>query len=424
MNIKSFLLDNKSVKQTILKNTFWLILAGGASQGLSFLLTILIAHCLGVEKYGIFSFVFAFVTLFAVVADFGLSTLTIRDVARDKSLARKYIDNIAIIKLILGLVTFGLIVVVIQFLGKSTEVKTLVYLAGIWVIIQSFTQFFRSIFRAFEKMQYEALSKIVYSVLLFSIAGFILWKNLRIKLLIISYIIAALSAFIFTLILVRKNFAKFWGEIDFGFWKKSLKESWPLGIAGITVMLFNHIDKVMLGIMDSDKAVGLYNASYVILEIAISIAIILAQSFFPGLSNLYKSSKQRYYELAKKARKIFYIVSLAIFLIFSLFSHQIIIFLYGSKFYNSILALQILSFTIFPVFINNLYGNLLIIKRKQKIYLYGTLGGLFLNILLNLILIPKYSLYGASFATIVSELFPSILFIYSLQFPNKERLSD
>ncbi|MCD6471069.1 oligosaccharide flippase family protein, partial [bacterium] len=210
MNLKSLLLENKSVKQTIFKNTFWLMFAEGISKGLMFFLTILIARYLGAAGYGKFSFAFAFVSLFAVIADFGLSTLTIREVARDKSLARKYIDNIAVIKLILGIITFVLIVTVIQFLGKTPEVKSLVYLAGIWVIIQSFTQFFQSIFRAFEKMQYEALSKIIYSLCLFLIAGFILWQSLGIKLLVSSYIAVAIIAFVFTLILVRKKFTKFW----------------------------------------------------------------------------------------------------------------------------------------------------------------------------------------------------------------------
>ncbi len=135
-----------------------------------FFLTTLIARYLGAAGYGKFSFVFAFVALFAVLADFSLSTLAIREVARNKKLARKYIDNIAVIKLILGIITFALIIIVIQFLEKTPEVKTLVYLVGIWVVIQRFTQFFQSIFRAFEKMQYEAFSKIIYSTALFCIA--------------------------------------------------------------------------------------------------------------------------------------------------------------------------------------------------------------------------------------------------------------
>ena len=404
IDIKSLLFENKGTKQTIFKNTFWLMLAEGISKGLMFFLTILIARYLGAAGYGKFSFAFTFVALFAVIADFGLSTLTIREVARDKSLARKYIDNIAVIKLILGIITFVLIITVIQFLGKTPEIKSLVYLTGIWVVIQSFTQFFQSIFRAFEKMQYEALSKIAYSILLFLIAGSILWKNLGIKLLISSYIVAGLIAFVLTLILVQKNFTKFWAEIDFGFWKELLKEAWPFALFGVFAIIYFQIDIIMLSLMRTDLEVGLYSAVFRLVTILLILPGIIISAVFPNLSILYNKNTSLFKRLSKNVLNKFVVLGTSFTIILIIFSKQIIYLIYGLEYLKAAIPLQIIALILPFRFANYLFGNTLSAMNKQRVRLYSSLACAVFNILTNLIFIPILGIVGAAITTLFTEL--------------------
>lgn len=404
MNLKSFLLENKGVKQTILKNTFWLFTAAGISNGLMFFLTILIARYLGAVGFGKFSFAFAFVALFAVIADFGLSTLTIREVARNKKLARKYINNIAVMKLILGIITFALIIIVIQFLGKRPEVKTLVYLAGIFIIIQSFTGFFRSIFRAFEKMQYEALSKIVYSLLLFSIAGFILWQKLGIKLLVSSYIAAASLAFVLTLFLVRKKFTKFWAEIDFGFWKSLLKEAWPFALFGVFAIIYFQIDIIMLSLMRTDLEVGLYSAVFRLVTALLILPGLIISVIFPKLSILYGKKRDSFKKLSKNVLNKFVIFGTLFAIILFIFSKQIICVVYGSGYLKAAIPLQIIALILPFRFANYLFGNALAAMNKQRVRVYSSLSCALFNILTNLIFIPIFGITGAAITTLLTEL--------------------
>ena len=97
MNIKSLLFDNKTIKQTIFKNTFWLGVAEVVQKGVGFLIVVWLARHFGPATYGQWAFALSFVALFAVLADFGFSTLTVREVARDKLKTAQYINNIVII---------------------------------------------------------------------------------------------------------------------------------------------------------------------------------------------------------------------------------------------------------------------------------------------------------------------------------------
>ena len=95
--------------------------------------------------------------LFYVLSDFGFNSLTIREVARDKSKTGQYIYNISAIKLVLGLVSLVLIILVMRILGKGAGLVNLAYFLAIYMVIDNFGNFFRSVFRAHQEMQYETI---------------------------------------------------------------------------------------------------------------------------------------------------------------------------------------------------------------------------------------------------------------------------
>jgi O-antigen/teichoic acid export membrane protein len=86
----------------------------------------------------------------------GLSTLTVREVARDKSLASKYLGNIAVMKIFLVITTFGLIALTINLLGYPEQAIKIVYLVALSVVFGVFSGMLNSIFQAYEEMEYQS----------------------------------------------------------------------------------------------------------------------------------------------------------------------------------------------------------------------------------------------------------------------------
>ena len=84
---------------------------------------------------------------------------------------------------------------------------------------------------------------------------------------------------------------------------------------------------------------------------------------------------------------------------------KLVMLIYKYKYTNSIFALQILIWTIIPLFINYMLGAIMIAIHKEKEGVYILFANAITNILLNLILIPKFSLYGAAIATVLTEIF-------------------
>lgn len=411
-NFKSLFFENTGIRQTIFKNTFWLACSELITKGLIFVLTILIVRYLGIEIFGKFSFAFAFVAFFSVFADCGLITLTTREVAKNTILAKKYIDNIIVIKFILGIVAFGALALSLQFLDKSPDVKQLVLLAGIWIIVYSFTQFFQSIFRGFEQMEYEALSKVIYSFSLCAIILYLMFLGAKVDYLVVGYIAAALIGFIFTLFLVIKRFAKFWVEVDFSFWKYLFKEAWPFAVFIIFAVIYFQIAMVMLSIIKTDRDVGLYSVAFNSVVIFLILAEIITGSALPTLSKI-ASQKGLFRDLTKKLITVLIIIS-SLLTAFLFFGSEIFIkLIYGKEFIEAVPAFKIMVLILPFRFMNYLFGVSLIAANLQKSRLNAAIICAFFNVLINLMLIPRFGFIGAAVATLATEIILFFLYFFS-----------
>ena len=153
--------------QRIAKNTATLFISQVLTYLITFFFTIYIARYLGAEGFGVLSFAIAFSGIFTIIADLGLSTLIVREISRNKNLAKKYIGNFLSVKIILSLFTFGLIVLFINLIGYPHQIVTVVYLIALSSILNSLFGIFYSFFQSYEILEYQSIGQIFNSVLMF-----------------------------------------------------------------------------------------------------------------------------------------------------------------------------------------------------------------------------------------------------------------
>jgi O-antigen/teichoic acid export membrane protein len=400
--------------QRIAKNTGVLLSSQITSYILGFFYVMYTVRYLGAEGFGILSFALAFTGILGVFADLGLSTLTVREVARDKSLTGKYLGNIAVIKVILVVITYGLIALTINLLGYPELTIKVVYLMALSVVFNSFTSMFYSIFQAYEKMEYRSLGQILNSVLL--LLGTLIAVNQGFSVAWFAFV----YFFVSFLILVYTFFVCIWKfitpkiEINLRFWKPTVKEALPFFLSAVVDIIAFRIDIVMLSMMKGDRVAGWYSAAYRLMEVLLFIPAAFAGSIYPVLSNSYVSS-QNFLKLAyKKSFHYLFIIGIPIAIGTTLLADKIILFIYKGDFVYSIITLQILIWTIPIIFLTYMSGTILASINRQIIALKINFLCMILNIVINLILIPRYSLVGASIATVITSLLALILCYYFL----------
>ena len=189
---------------------------------------------------------------------------------------------------------------------------------------------------------------------------------------------------------------------DFRRAQELLKECWPLILSATMVSVYIGIDKVMLGQMVGDEAVGLYSAAVRISEIWYFIPMIIATSVFPSFIKskemgelIYQDRIQKYYDLNAV---LAYIVAIPA----SLFAPFIISTLYGDSYAGAETIFSVHIWACVFVFTGVARGQYLINEGLIKFSFCCTLIGAVSNIGLNLILIPKFQGVGAAIATVVS----------------------
>ncbi len=401
-----------NVSQRVLKNTSILTVSQIISFIFIFFYTIYIARYLGAGGFGILSFAIAVSGIFSILADLGLSILTVREVARDKSLAQKYLGNAIIIKIILAVISFSLIVLVINLLNYPHETVTVVYFVALSTILNSFFGLFYSIFQAHEKMEFQSIGQILNSILMFSGVIIAIKVGLDVVGFSFIYVLSSFITLIFVLIVYVWKFSLPVIEIDTIFWKRILKEALPFGLAGIFVTIYYWIDSVMLSIMVGNEIVGWYNAAYRFIYIFLSFHTIFIISIFPVLSSFYKTSKESLKFAYERSFKYMLIITVPIAVFVTILANKIIFLIFGPSYIPSVIALQILIWTIVFMFVNGLSGNFLGSINKQPIVTKITAIGAITNIILNILLIPKFSYIGSSFATVITELVIMPILIY------------
>ena len=107
-----------------------------------------------------------------------------------------------------------------------------------------------------------------------------------------------------------------------------------------------------------------------------------------------------------KLPRLIYFIGYSIFvgIIFYLLADYFIIFIYGEDFQSSVAVLRYLSFALILLVLNRLYNYTLLAMKQNSYYFKITFFGMCINLILNYILILKYGVLGAVFATIATEM--------------------
>lgn len=393
----------------IARNSGFLFVGDAASSLMGILLIVLLARNLGAAELGKYSFAISFTSLFLVLADMGLSVITIREIARSPGMSGEYLTTVSIIKLALSAVMLGVIAAGVHLLGYPKDTITLVYIFGAINALGSFTVFLRSIFRAFEQMKYDALTRVAERLLVVATALIVLVQSRDLKMVALAMLMTQTAGFLLTLLVCLKKFARPRLAFDYRFALGLLLAASPLALATILDNVILQTDTVMLSKMKGDAVVGLYSAAYRPVQGMLFLPTIFVYSIFPVLSRLHVTDRQNLGVLYRRSLKFMVTLSLPFGLGTTVIADRLILLLYGDGFAGSVIALRILAWTVSLFFITTFTGHVLVSTNRQGVAMRISAIGALLNVVLNFALIPTLDYAGAAIASVISQVVVFVL---------------
>lgn len=399
--------------QKVAKNTSYYTIALIIQKIISFGYFSYLAVQIGAENLGKYTFALSFTTIFAVLIDLGLASVVTREVAKYKERAGEYLTAVLAVKIPLSLLTYLIVVGLINLMGNPAITRQLIYLSGIIMIIDSFTLTFYSIFRGFHNLKVESLGTIVFQILVAGSGIMLVQITHDVRILILAVLFGSAFNLIYSLILlIGKLKIKLSLKPDKTLFKSLMIITIPFALAGIFTRVYGYIDSVFLHQFVSDQAVGHYSIPYKITFALQFIPLAFVAALYPAFATFFNDSKERLKQTFQKS--FIYLSMIAVPITFGIASlaDKVILHIYSEAYLASITPLRILIAGLPFLFINFPLGALLNACNRQTRNTVNIGIIMVINVVLNLILIPKYSVIGAAASSTFSTILMFLLQLY------------
>lgn len=399
------------------KNTGWMFFGQVFYLLLSFFIGAWIARYLGPEKYGIVSYVVAFVGLFTFVSSLGVDGVLRRELVDKPEKKNELLGTGFRLKLIGATVAFFLVVLAsIIFASDNILVQVLIIIFSLNFFLQTpfiIGNFFYARVKAKQPIQAQIFAALISSVLkvvlIFS-GGGIIW-------LIGIYVLDAIWSSIFLVYFYKREGYRIraW-KYDKMIAKSLWKDSWPLMLSAAAATIYMRIDQVMVGQILGEMAVGIYAAGVKISEVFYFIPGVIAGSLFPAIVNARKTNIDVYFKRLKSLYLLLGILAFVIAIPISIFAEPLINLVFGSEYLASAPVLRLYVWSSVGLFLGSGVGSQLMVENRTRAIFGVNLVAMVVNVGLNLYLIPRLGLIGAAVATLLSySIIPLWLFLFGWQ---------
>lgn len=385
-----------------------------------------ISRVLEADGVGKITFLTSIVSYFVLFSQLGIPTYGIRACARvrdDREKLTKTVQELFFINSIMTVLSYIALFLIYNSVERLREDSLLFLILSTAILLNQFGM--EWLYKSLEKYTYITTLSITFRAL----AIILMFIFVREKSDYVIYgaitVFAASMSNILNFINIRKyvDFYKIKSAYSI---RKHIRPIMVFFALSCATTIYTNLDMVMLGFVHDDTAVGYYNAAVRLKVILMSVVTSLGVVLLPRLSYyIQNGDRDKFLEISIKAFHFILLISLPLSVYFILQSENIINFLAGSGYNESVLPMQIILPTVILIGITNLFGiQILVPLGKEKLVLYSVFVGVVINLILNIFLIPKYSYVGTAISNLIAEIGVLVVQIYFVRDMIKDMIKN
>lgn len=403
-----------NLSKRVAKNTLIQIIGKILSTILGLFSLALITRYLGQAGFGDYTTIINYLTIFAMVADLGLTLVTVQLISgtEDKQEEDYSLKNLFTFRLV-SIVAFLIISLVISlFLPYSREIKYGILISSPYFIFPALTQIIVGLLQKRLKMGKAVIAELVSRLVLILGVIFVWQQGAGLNGVLLATLASGLASFIFHFLLA-KNLASFGLAWDFAYWRTITKKSWPLAITIVLNLLYLKTDIIFLSFFKDSTEVGIYGAAYRVIDVLTTIPFMFAGLILPIITASWLKSQFDFFKnTLQRSFDFMMMFSLPLLVGGIMLAKPIMEVVAGSEFIPSGKILALLMVAVTFIFAGVIFSHAVIALDKQRklipYYIFTSLSAL----IAYFILIPRYSGVGAAIVTIYSEAVIAIFSAY------------
>ncbi len=363
----------------------------------------------GAEIYGQYFALLNFSFLLNILLDLGITNFNNRNIAQNRQLLNKHFSGIITLRLLLGVGFVMVSMVAGLLIGYGIEEFRILWILLANQFLASLILYFRSNISGLLLFRTDSIISVLDRVIMIGICSVLLWGNVtsqtfRIEWFIYAQLVAYLfTAMVsFTIVATRAGLKKIsWDRL---FFIMILKKSYPFALLILLMSFYNRIDSVMLErlLEDGKTQAGIYAQAFRLLEASNMIAYLFAGILLPMFAHMLKKN-EKVDDLLRLSFSMIGTLSVSAGVISIFYGNEIMTLLYTEHTETSSDVFRLLMVTFFAISTTYIYGTLLTANNNLKQLNIMAACAMAMNIVLNLILIPRYSVIGAAIASMTTQ---------------------
>lgn len=364
--------------------------------------TAVVARSLGPDRFGWYSFAFAFVGFFAILPAFGMDAILVRELSKAPERAQQLVGAALSLRGLLTLVCTVSALLVVFAWDMDHELQGVVAIASVYIISFTLSAFIEACFRAQLDLIVPAVAKVSAKLLLVVLTIVLAAQEMHVGGFVAAAVLSDWVPLVVALTLLVFR-VKPTISADYRMWGAITRESWPLAVTALLIMVYLRADQLLLSQMSSSGALGNYAAAVSLVEKMAGIAGLVLMPMLPIISRLVNESDlHRFWSVYKQAAEAVLLLLLPIALGFSLFASDIVGLFFGTQYAGAVPALRILAWAAVVANLGSVYSVAVTALGRQRILLLIALISAGLNVIANMLLIPLWSITGAAVASLLA----------------------
>jgi PST family polysaccharide transporter len=370
----------------------------------------MLARSLGPDLFGRLNFAVAFVMMFLPLASFGTDAIVIRELVRGEFTRSNILGSAFLLRTTTGASAVLLCnLAAFLFFAADHEIPIMVAILSATLLLQAF-DVFDCYFQSRVSSRYTVLSKggafslasLARIALVLSGAGIVAIAT--------TYLFEAIFAVIVMCLVgtLQKAAVTAWRPAV-AVTARIARSSWPLAVSSLSIMVYMRIDQIMIGTFAGHEQLGQYSVALRFSETLYFLPALIVSSLMPKILSAYGSSKAEYYELLQRLFNWVVLIAYCLSVTLSLCAGLLITTVFGDQYASAIPILIVHVWTAVFVYLGVAQNAWIIPNDRGRFAMVETIVAALSNVLLNLVLIPRYQALGAAVSTLTAQFLASYI---------------
>ena len=363
------------------------------------------SRCLMAEGMGRVSFYTSVANYALMLGSLGISTYGIRKVAQSRSDIKhltKIIEELFLLNVFFTSCVVCILLIISFFVPRLNEDLGLLSINCLYVMLAPLGMDWA--YSGLEQYRYITIRSFICKLCSLILLFLLVHDKNDYFIYACIVVFAATSSWIINFVHIRKFISSIYGISEIGF-RQHIKPMLLLFSSLLAVSIYTNVDTIMLGFIGSDEQVGYYTVATRIKSVLLSLVNSVSAVLLPRMSFYLKNGDEDLFKsTVKRSISVIFFMAVPVMVFFEISAKEAIFILGGEGYEPAIIIMQIIMPILIISGFSNITGNQILIPQgKDFAFMQAVSFGAVIDIILNVIFMPRLLAVGAAIATLLAE---------------------